>query len=165
MKANICIKKLKPKRDIRQMLVGQHSYVISLITYAIVYNFGGKAFVLFCFQQSYWDCSSYSIYNTKKQDSIEWKHLIHVRRSVTLPDNMRFNRIYSALAVQNVNRDNASAKSGYLWEGTSQLQDALGAVGPWKRRHPPSWALYIYVGFILYARFQISHRHTVEWNL
>lgn len=56
---------------------------------------------------------------------------------MTLPDNMRVNRIYSALAVQRVNRDNASAKSGCLWEGTSQLQDALGAVGPWKRRHPP----------------------------
>ena len=79
---------------------------------------------------------------------------------------MRINRIYSALAVQKVNRDIVSAKSGCLWEGTSQLQDALGAVGPWKRRNPPhSWALYIYVGFILYARFQISHRHTVEWNL
>ena len=78
---------------------------------------------------------------------------------------MTVNRIDSALAVQKVNRDNASARSGCLWEGTFQLQDALGAVGPWKRRHPPSWALYIYVGFILYARFQISHRQTVEWNL
>lgn len=25
-----------------------------------------------------------------------------------------------------------------MWEGTSQLQDALGAVGPWKRWHPPN---------------------------
>jgi hypothetical protein len=111
--------------------------MICLITYAIVYNFGAKAFVLFCFQQNYWDCCSYSIYNTTEQDSIEWKHLIYVRRSVTLPDNMTVNRIYSTLAVLKVNRDSASAKSGCLWEGTSQLQDALGAVGPWKRRHPP----------------------------
>lgn len=29
----------------------------------------------------------------------------------------------------------------------------------------PQLAHYMYVGFILYARFHISHRQTVEWNL
>lgn len=82
---------------------------------------------------------------------------ICICRSGTLPDNMTVNRIYSALAVKKVEKDSASAKSGCLCEGTSQLQDALGAVGPWKRWHPPHAGPSTYTLASFYTRASKSH--------